>query len=124
MFNGRMLISGYRAGGLNTTFFKTVGSCANAPAGPLSACQTAAGNERSVLRLAGVAIRSGVKSTLGSLWFVSDEGTVPLITDFYLNLKQGMSKAEALQQAQIQQINTSNHHPSIWSSFILIGSWL
>ncbi len=90
----------------------------------LSACQTAAGNERSVLGLAGVAIRSGVKSTLGSLWFVSDEGTVPLITDFYLNLKQGMSKAEALQQAQIQQINTSNHHPSIWSSFILIGSWL
>jgi MFS family permease len=36
MFNGRIRVSGYNSGGLNTTFLKTVGSCANAPAVPIS----------------------------------------------------------------------------------------
>lgn len=36
----------------------------------LSACQTAAGNERSVLGMAGVAARAGVEKILGSLWYL------------------------------------------------------
>ena len=90
----------------------------------LSACQTAAGNNRSTLGLAGVALRSGVKSTLGTLWFVDDAATVDLMTDFYQYLNQGLSKAEALRQAQLNQITAPGSHASIWSSFVLIGNWL
>lgn len=91
----------------------------------LSACQTAAGNDRSVLGLAGVAVRSGVRSALGTLWFINDAATVELITDFYQYLKQpGTTKAEALRQAQLNQIAQPGNHPSVWSSFILIGGWL
>lgn len=90
----------------------------------LSACQTAAGNDRATLGLAGVAVRSGVKSTLGTLWFVNDQATVELITNFYRYLEKGMSKTEALRQAQLHQIATPGSHPSIWSGFVLVGNWL
>ena len=90
----------------------------------LSACQTAAGNDRSTLGLAGVAIRSGVKSTLGTLWFVDDATTVDLMRDFYQYLSEGMTKAEALRKAQLNQITAPGSHASIWSSFVLIGNWL
>ena len=90
----------------------------------LSACQTAAGNNRSTLGLAGVALRSGVRSTLGTLWFVDDAATVDLMRDFYQYLKEGMTKAEALRQAQLNQIAAPGSHASIWSSFVLIGNWL
>lgn len=85
----------------------------------LSACQTAAGNERAFLGLAGLAIRSGVKSTLGSLWSINDEATVSLMTDFYQNLKQGMTQVEALQKAQLIQIANPESHPTNWSNFVL-----
>ncbi|MGH2415826.1 MAG: CHAT domain-containing protein, partial [Microcystaceae cyanobacterium] len=85
----------------------------------LSACQTAAGNERSFLGLAGLAIRSGVKSTLGSLWSINDEATVALMSDFYQNFKQGMTQVEALQKAQLKQIANPESHPTNWSNFVL-----
>lgn len=90
----------------------------------LSACQTAAGNDRATLGLAGVAVRSGVKSTLGTLWFANDQATVELITDFYRYLEQGMTKSAALRQAQLNQIAIPGSHPSIWASFVLVGNWL
>ncbi|MBR8831725.1 MAG: hypothetical protein N5P05_002682 [Chroococcopsis gigantea SAG 12.99] len=89
----------------------------------LSACQTVAGNDRATLGLAGVALRSGVKSALGTLWFVNDEATVELIADFYGNLRAGMSKTEALREAQLRQIQKPDAHPSSWSAFVLIGNW-
>ncbi|NJO93639.1 MAG: CHAT domain-containing protein [Hydrococcus sp. RM1_1_31] len=90
----------------------------------LSLCQTAAGNDRSVFGLAGVAIRSGISSLIGSLWFANDELSAELMVDFYFSLKQGLTKAEALQQAQIKQITQSSEaHPSDWSNYILIGNW-
>jgi len=90
----------------------------------LSACQTAAGNDRSVLGLGGVAIRAGVKTVLGSLWFVSDASVVNLVTDFYQNLfNSKMNRAEALRVAQLNQIALPTGHPAIWSNFVLLGSW-
>ena len=90
----------------------------------LSACQTAAGDSRSTLGIAGVALRSGVQSTLASLWFVNDADTVPLIQDFYTQIRQpGVTKAEALRQAQLKIIADSNGHPAIWSPFVLVGNW-
>lgn len=90
----------------------------------LSACQTAAGDSRATLGIAGVALRSGVQSTLASLWFVNDADTVPLIQSFYTQIQQSdISKAEALRQAQLKIIADVNGHPAIWSPFVLVGNW-
>ena len=63
----------------------------------LSACQTAAGDNRATLGIAGLAARTGVKNVLASLWFVNDADTVLLMENFYTQISQGdTSKAEAL----------------------------
>lgn len=69
----------------------------------LSACKTAIGDAESELGFAGLAAQSGVKSALASLWYVSDEGTLALMSEFYHQLsdRQITIKAEALKQAQI-----------------------
>ncbi|HIK32885.1 MAG TPA: CHAT domain-containing protein, partial [Oscillatoriales cyanobacterium M4454_W2019_049] len=70
----------------------------------LSACRTAVGDAKAELGFAGVAIAAGVKSALASLWYVSDEGTLALMTEFYSHLGQTKIKAEALRQAQISML--------------------
>lgn len=92
----------------------------------MSACQTAVGDNRATLGLAGFALRSGAKSTLASLWSVSDESTSSLMKEFYHQLSNPkLNKAEALQQAQIKiMANPLYKHPYFWSSFVLVGNWL
>ncbi|MEM9156209.1 MAG: CHAT domain-containing protein [Cyanobacteria bacterium P01_F01_bin.33] len=95
----------------------------------LSACQTAAGDNRSTLGMAGVAVRAGAKSALATLWFINDESTAPLIAEFYNQLLDpGTTKAEALRRAQLKFITDADFrdfsHPAVWSPFILIGNWL
>ncbi|NJL50977.1 MAG: CHAT domain-containing protein [Hydrococcus sp. SU_1_0] len=87
----------------------------------LSACQTAAGNDRSVLGLAGIVARSGIDSVVGSLWAVNDAQTVSLMEDFYKYLSQeSLNESEALRAAQLEQIEQPLGHPGIWSSFLVI----
>ncbi|MCF3570345.1 CHAT domain-containing protein [Planktothrix agardhii 1806] len=116
----------------------------------LSACRTALGDRRSELGFAGLAVQAGVKSALASLWYVSDQGTLGLMSEFYESLKQAPIKAIALQEAQIDMIQgktriendqlittfgaiplpenltefniTSLSHPYYWSGFTMIGS--
>ncbi|OLT59360.1 hypothetical protein BJP37_10185 [Moorena bouillonii PNG] len=92
----------------------------------LSACQTAAGDSRAALGLAGVAVRSGARSTLASLWSVDDVATTELMTRFYQRLAKGkVTKAEALRQAQQELLQRQEfNHPYYWSAFILLGNWL
>jgi CHAT domain-containing protein len=92
----------------------------------LSACETAAGNERAALGLAGIALRAGARSALATLWSVSDQASSKLIIEFYAQLsKPEFSRAQALQQAQLQLIAERGfRHPAFWSPFILISSWL
>ncbi|MBT9311653.1 CHAT domain-containing protein [Leptothoe kymatousa] len=94
----------------------------------LSACQTAEGDDRATLGLAGMAIKSGARSTLATLWSVNDESTVELINAFYNALgtsSEPATKAEALRQAQVALIKNKNYaHPFYWASFVLIGNWL
>ena len=92
----------------------------------LSACQTAEGDKRAALGLAGVAVRSGARSTLASLWAVDDQSTSAFMVEFYKQLSQpNMSKAQALRQAQISLIKQSRFkHPFYWAPFVLIGNWL
>ncbi|MEQ9626003.1 CHAT domain-containing protein [Coleofasciculus chthonoplastes] len=114
----------------------------------LSACRTALGDENAELGFAGLAVQAGVKSTLASLWYVSDEGTLALMTQFYDQLKTAPIKAEALRQVQIDmlkgkiklengQLITSAGtillpselpqsqdltHPYYWASFTMVGN--
>ena len=91
----------------------------------LSACQTALGNERAALGLAGVAVKAGVKSVIATLWYVDDEATSIAIREFYRQLmKPGISKARALQRTQRKLIaNPRFWQPLYWAPFLLIGNW-
>ena len=93
----------------------------------LSACQTAAGDDRAALGLAGVAVKAGARSALATLWFVNDQSTSVLVKEVYNQLRQspGLSKAKALQAAQIKLINDRRYrHPCYWSPYLIIGNWL
>ncbi|MEG4367518.1 CHAT domain-containing protein, partial [Microcoleus sp. C2C6] len=115
----------------------------------LSACRTALGDREAELGFGGLAVKSGAKSALGSLWYVDDGGTLALMSEFYHHLRGTTTKAEALQLAQqaimsgkvrlengqlvttggqlnlpanLQQTNQNYSHPYYWSSFTMIGS--
>ncbi len=92
----------------------------------LSACQTAEGNDRTPLGLSGVAIKSGARSAVGSLWPVYDEVARKLLPEFYARLDTpGVTKAQALQKVQMELIASEKYsHPTFWASFILVGNWL
>lgn len=92
----------------------------------LSACDTAAGDERAVLGLAGIAIQSGARSALATLWRVHDEAASRLIATFYRELaRPGVSRARALQRAQKALIEDDQfRHPSFWAPFLMINNWL
>jgi len=91
----------------------------------LSACETAVGNERAGLGLAGIALQAGARSALASLWSVNDQASTQLIAEFYSRLHEDASRAEALQQAQLAMLDHRGfRHPAFWSSFVLISSWL
>ena len=92
----------------------------------LSACDTAAGDDRAALGLAGVAIKAGARSALATLWSINDEAAVDLVIDFYRELKDSsISRAVALQRAQLKLINNPRYeHPGFWSPFLMINNWL
>lgn len=71
----------------------------------LSACRTAVGDTNAELGFAGLSLQAGVKSSVASLWYVSDEGTLALMTEFYDRLRTAPIKAEALRQAQLAMIH-------------------
>lgn len=118
----------------------------------LSACQTAVGDPSAELGFAGLAVQAGVKSALASLWYVSDLGTLVLMSEYYQQLQSVPVKAEALRRTQAAiatgqtrvedgAIVLSNGrlvplppellaesdlvltHPFFWSAFTLIGNW-
>jgi CHAT domain-containing protein len=91
----------------------------------LSACQTATGDNRATLGLAGVAIRARAKSTIASLWSVSDEATQDLMVSLYQNLaSKNLSKGESLRQAQQTLLrNPKYRSPYYWAPFVLVGNW-
>ncbi|MFM2314784.1 MAG: hypothetical protein RLZZ04_4060, partial [Cyanobacteriota bacterium] len=117
----------------------------------LSACETALGDKDAELGFAGLAVQAGVKSTLASLWYVSDLGTLAVMGEFYDQLGDTLNKSEALRQTQLRmlrgnvkvdskEVKLSNgtnvqlpadfpdgtlslDHPYFWSAFTLIGNW-
>jgi CHAT domain-containing protein len=93
----------------------------------LSACETAEGDERAALGLAGVAVRAGARSTLASLWSIDDQTSAFLMIEFYRQLvaNPAISKSQALRQAQLTFVKHPNYnHPSYWAAYVLLGNWL
>ncbi|MBW4669644.1 MAG: CHAT domain-containing protein [Cyanomargarita calcarea GSE-NOS-MK-12-04C] len=92
----------------------------------LSACTTATGDKRAALGMAGVAVRSGARSTLASLWVVDDEATAMIMSEFYRQLNQPkITKAEAFKRAQLVLLeNAQYQHPYYWAPYVLVGNWL
>lgn len=101
----------------------------------LSACDTATGDDRAVLGLAGVTVRSG-STTLASLWSVDDVSTTTLVSRFYRELENpNTKKVTALQQAQLSLIDSLRTnpplaelkelppHPYYWAPYVLVGNW-
>lgn len=117
----------------------------------LSACRTALGDEQAELGFAGLAFQSGVKTVVGSLWYVSDTASLTLMSEFYAQLKNAPTRSEALRQAQLALLqgkveikaegiklssgqsialppNLSSTrlnltHPYYWSAYTLVGNW-
>lgn len=92
----------------------------------LSACETAAGDERAALGLAGMAVRSGARSTIATLWSVNDQATSKLMGELYKQLaSQKVTKSEALRQAQLALLGDKWYqHPFYWAPYILVGDWM
>lgn len=93
----------------------------------LTACKTAVGDDRAALGLAGVALQAGSKSAVASLWAIDDAATAQVSNQFYSELlKPNITKAEALQTAQLDLLNAGgpSAHPAFWAPYILIGNWL
>lgn len=92
----------------------------------LSACQTGVGDDRAALGLAGLALKAGARSALATLWFINDEASASLISEFYRQLRNpALSKAVALQRAQLKLLSDRIYeHPAYWSPFLLLNNWL
>jgi CHAT domain-containing protein len=92
----------------------------------LSACETAKGTERAALGLAGMAVKAGARSVVGTLWKVQDASASALVIDFYSELaRPGTSRAVALATAQRELLADRKFaHPFHWAGFVLVGNWL
>ena len=93
----------------------------------LSACQTAVGERfpgSEIASLASAFSIAGSPSIVASLWPVSDNSTNLLMTGFYTGLKEGRTKGDALQNAQLKLLSDGRYsHPFYWAPFILMGDW-
>lgn len=92
----------------------------------LSACQTAVGDKRAALGMAGMAVRAGARSTIASLWSVDDEATSQFMIALYKSLSTTqVTKSESLRTAQLNLLNSQKYsHPYFWAPFVLLGNWL
>jgi CHAT domain-containing protein len=116
----------------------------------LSACATAISSPKAELGFAGLAAATGVESTIGSLWNVSDVGTLALMSEFYGHLDQSPLRVDAFRRSQLallrgnttvrnQTISTAQgdiaiprelgqsaatdfRHPFYWAGFSLVGN--
>ena len=93
----------------------------------ISACDSGLGEIKSGEGLYGLkrAINiAGAKSSLLSLWRVDDEATSKFMESFYIKLKEGQGKADALANTQKEFRNSKKYsHPNVWAAFQLSGDW-
>ncbi|MEM1395259.1 MAG: CHAT domain-containing protein, partial [Cyanobacteria bacterium P01_H01_bin.150] len=89
----------------------------------LSACETANGDKRASLGIAGVSVKVGARSIVASLFRVKDSPTYELMKTFYEKLDEtGVTRAEALRYAQNELLKKGNS-VYYWAPFVLVGNW-
>lgn len=89
----------------------------------LSACETQLGELSRGDELVGLTrafFFAGTPTVVASLWSVDDEATAMLMERFYTHMKEGLGKAEALRQAQLD-VRTKYPNPYYWAGFVLSG---
>jgi CHAT domain-containing protein len=100
----------------------------------LSACQTGRnviGGGDELLGLMRAFLGAGAASIVLTLWAVEDRSTARLMETFYRGLAEGLTKGQALRQAQLQFIHEGKDspdaevgkyaHPFFWAPFFLVG---
>ncbi len=92
----------------------------------LSACKTASGDSRSVLGIAGMAIRSDTRSVIAGLWSLDDRATSLFMTSLYQFFSDTTTtKSQAFRQAQLKLLRDPQFQaPYYWSPYVLVGNWL
>ncbi len=70
----------------------------------LSGCQSILGDSEFMFGYSGEAIKAGVNSVIGTLWYINDAATALLMVEFYNQLRTAPTKAEALRQAQVAML--------------------
>jgi len=96
----------------------------------LSACETAAGQllrGEGIIGLAHAFMLAGAASIITTLWKIDDRYTRTLMIAFYQKwVTSGLTKAEALRQAQLQIMHSASpdfHYPHLWAAFRLVGEY-
>ncbi len=93
----------------------------------LSACETGVGKLRrgeGVVSLARGFSYAGANSLVTTLWRISDRESATLMKSYYRELKEGLSKDEALRRAKLEyldQASGNRAHPFFWAAFVTIG---
>jgi CHAT domain-containing protein/tetratricopeptide (TPR) repeat protein len=95
----------------------------------LSACNTAAGDERGAEALSGLArafFYAGARSLLVSHWAVDSQAAVKLVTKAVAELKSHpeIGRSEALRRSMLSMIEASDQddaHPALWAPFAVVG---
>jgi len=97
----------------------------------LSACQTSTGKNvvgEGLMSLSRAFVQSGSEATVGAYWNAPDYATKELMRLFYTNLKAGMPKSKAMQQAQIEYLTNDQvssptiRSPFYWASWTVYGN--
>jgi CHAT domain-containing protein len=99
----------------------------NADLVTLSACSTGLGklvNGEGVLGLTRAFFYAGARNVAVLLWNVNDFATATLMVSFYRHLSRGVPESEALRQAKLSLLHSSQplwHHPYFWAAFVIEG---
>jgi CHAT domain-containing protein len=92
----------------------------------ISACETGQGEvvpQEGVISLARAFAYAGCGSTINSLWKADDQATSVILKRFYAHLREGETKARALQLAKLDYLKSDaiDKSPAFWAHLVLTG---
>ena len=100
----------------------------NADMAVLSSCNSGYGKLQQgegVMSIARAFLYAGVPGIVMSQWSVNDKSSAKVMVSFYKELRSGLSKAQALQNAKLNYLNKADNltaNPYYWAGFVVIGN--